>query len=205
MTDSQCKHLVSKSVFTRFYFHPRAYIRLRGLGLVLETLALPGLRHIQAQTVILPTEELIYWPPSQERPSHTPTNSNRWTRASTPQPLASLSYVFYIYHLTGMHQEPGSSPESDHCFPWLPCSSHYSGISVPLPYPHHNWWKDVLVHRFTCYCPLAFTWRNAIEKHCFPCCCHPYSRDKHTEELHLTCMPSQLHPWVAFLEGADNW
>lgn len=206
MTDSQCKHLVSKSIFTRFVFHPSVYIQMRGLGLVFERLSLPGLRHIQVQAVTLLSRELTHigYSVKKDDPIPQPIATDG---LGLQLPSPSSFPLTHILHISPYKDASGAWPFPT-VWPLLLCSSHYSGILLPLPYPHHNRKKDVLVHRFMWYCLLPFYVKEGNRKtlkHCLPCCCHPDSRDKHIEDIHLTCMPSQLHPWVAFLEGADDW
>lgn len=160
MTDLQYKHLASNSAFIRSVLHLRPYIQMRSLGLVLEILSLPGLRCIQARTVILPTRELTYWLISQEKWSHTTTNSNRWTRASTLPSLLFPSNMYFIYiTLQGCIQSL-ALPQSLTIAALLIQVYHF-----PFPIPTTT---EKKMFQFTDSCDIAcflFTWRKETEKH----------------------------------------
>lgn len=157
MTDLQYKHLVSKSTFIRSVFHLRAYIQMRSLALVLETLSLPEL-------------ELTYWLISQENLSHTTTNSNRWTRASTLPSLLFPSNMYFIYiTLQGFIQTLA-----------LPQSLTIASLLIqvyhsPCPIPTTTERKTVQF-RFMWYCLLPFYLKEEnreTQEHGFPSCCNP--------------------------------
>lgn len=192
MTDLQYKHLASNSTFIRSVFHLRAYIQMRSLGLVLETLSLPGLRCIQARTVILPTRELTYWLISQEKWSHTTTNSNRWTRAST---LPSLLFPFNMYFIYITLQGCIQSLA-------LPQSLNIAALLIqvyhsPFPIPTTTEKKDAPVHRFMWYCLLPFYLKEGnreTQEHGFPSCCHsPLERNALKISILPVCPASCTH------------
>lgn len=88
MADSQCKHMVSKAILP-FVFHPRTYIQMRGSECV-RNIVLSRAEERTGMDSNPSTTGTNYWLLSQEKWSHTATNSTRQIRALAPQPLVSL-------------------------------------------------------------------------------------------------------------------
>lgn len=134
MTQSQCKHLVSKSICTRFVFHPRAYFQIRRFKI--------GIRNS-----VLNSDEAHTGTDSD--PSHQGTNTGYSVKKDDPipQPTATdgpglqlpspscfPSNKYYLYKDTW-----GAWP-FHRAWPLLPCSSHYSFFPIPTTTERKMFW-----------------------------------------------------------------